>query len=84
MFDQHQKRLGKPTSDELKNEDMLRAAWNAEGSPFKGQPFDPSMVNLSGGDAAGGMGGMGGTGGMGMPPMPAEPEQPRVTEVGDE
>ena len=45
MFDQHQKRLGKATSDELKNEDMLRKAWDAEGSPFKGQPFDPSLVN---------------------------------------
>ena len=57
MFDQHQKRLGKPTSDEMKNEDMLRAAWDAEGSPFKGQPFDPSMVNMGGGGGAGGGGG---------------------------
>merc|ERR1712100_368361 len=40
MFDQDQKRKGLPGSDELKNEDMLRKAWDAEGSPFKGQPFD--------------------------------------------
>jgi len=46
MFDQHQKRMGQSTSDELKNEEMLREAWNAEGSPFKGQPFDPSRVNM--------------------------------------
>jgi len=27
--------------------DILRQAWDAEGSPFKGQPFDPSVVNVS-------------------------------------
>jgi len=27
--------------------DILRDAWDAEGSPFKGQPFDPSVVNIS-------------------------------------
>ena len=59
MFDQHQKRLGKPTSEDLKNEDMLRKAWDAEGSPFKGTPFDPSKINMGGGGGAGGM----------MPPM---------------
>ena len=48
MFDQDQKRRNLPTSDELKNEDMLKDAWNAEGSPFKGMPFDPSRVNFSG------------------------------------
>ena len=49
MFDQHQKRMGQPTSDDIKNEGMLKEAWNAEGSPFKGQPFDPSTLNISGG-----------------------------------
>jgi len=34
---------------------MLKKAWDAEGSPFKGQPFDPSKLNLQGGG--------------GMPPM---------------
>ena len=28
---------------------MLKNAWDAEGSPFKGQPFDPSKFNLPGG-----------------------------------
>ncbi len=23
---------------------MLKNAWDCEGSPFKGQPFDPSIV----------------------------------------
>ncbi|XP_011195872.1 nudC domain-containing protein 3 [Zeugodacus cucurbitae] len=27
--------------------ERLRIAWNAEGSPFKGQPFDPSVVKFS-------------------------------------
>jgi len=48
MFDQDQKRRNLPTSDELKNQDMLKNAWNAEGSPFQGMPFDPSRVNFSG------------------------------------
>ncbi len=25
---------------------MLQKAWNAEGSPFAGQPFDPSKINI--------------------------------------
>ena len=55
MFDQHQKRLGKPTSEEMKNEEMLRKAWDAEGSPFKGTPFDPKMVNFGTEGGAGGL-----------------------------
>ena len=27
--------------------DMLKQAWDAEGSPFKGQPFDPSKLNVT-------------------------------------
>ena len=59
---------GRPSSDELKNEDMLRKAWDAEGSPFKGTPFDPSKINMGGG----------GGGSMplpGMPPPSAEIEE---------
>ena len=48
MFDEDQKRKGQLTSDEMKNEDILRKAWDAEGSPFKGQPFDPSVLKMGG------------------------------------
>jgi len=63
MFDQEQKRKGLPSSDELKNEDLLRKAWDAEGSPFQGTPFDPSKVNFN----------AGGGGGMDLPGMPPPP-----------
>lgn len=31
------------------NQDLLKKAWDAEGSPFKGTPFDPQAINLNGG-----------------------------------
>ncbi|XP_044135107.1 nudC domain-containing protein 3 [Bufo gargarizans] len=46
-FDYHQKLQGKPQSHELKVHDMLKKGWDADGSPFKGQNFDPSMFNIS-------------------------------------
>jgi len=49
LFDQNQKRKGLPTSDELKTQSLLEKAWDAEGSPFKGTPFDPSKLNIQGG-----------------------------------
>lgn len=36
---------GQLTSEQIQQEDMLRKAWNAEGSPFKCQPFDPSILH---------------------------------------
>ncbi|KAK3758560.1 hypothetical protein RRG08_051000 [Elysia crispata] len=46
MFNQRQKQLGLPQSHEVKTHEMLRKAWDAEGSPFKGQPFDPSKFTV--------------------------------------
>lgn len=48
MFDQNQKAQGKPTSDQIKTADIMKDAWNAEGSPFAGSAFDPSLLNLQG------------------------------------
>ncbi|XP_043087369.1 nudC domain-containing protein 3 [Puntigrus tetrazona] len=45
-FDYQQKLQGKPQSHEIKVHEMLKKGWNAEGSPFKGQDFDPSMFNI--------------------------------------
>jgi hypothetical protein len=48
MFDQNQKMMGNPTSDQLRTAEIMKDAWNAEGSPFRGTEFDPTMLNLSG------------------------------------
>jgi len=47
MFDQNQKVQGKPTSDQIRTGEMMKDAWQAEGSPFRGSEFDPSMLNFS-------------------------------------
>ncbi|XP_056288314.1 nudC domain-containing protein 3 isoform X2 [Pseudoliparis swirei] len=44
--DYHQKLQGKPQSHETKVHNMLKKGWEAEGSPFKGQQFDPSMFDI--------------------------------------
>lgn len=45
-FDYQQKLQGKPQSHEMKVHDMLKKGWDAEGSPFRGQQFDPSMFDV--------------------------------------
>ncbi|XP_059894068.1 nudC domain-containing protein 3 [Gadus macrocephalus] len=45
-FDYHQKLQGKPQSHEMKVHDMLKKGWDAEGSPFRGQQFDPTMFDI--------------------------------------
>lgn len=45
-FDYHQKLQGKPQSHEMKVHEMLKKGWDAEGSPFRGQQFDPSMFDI--------------------------------------
>ena len=49
MYEQQRKQMGLPTTEEEQQIDALKKAWDAEGSPFKGQPFDPSKFNLQGG-----------------------------------
>lgn len=48
MFDQNQKIQGKPSSDQIRTAEMMKDAWNAPGSPFRGTEFDPTLLNLSG------------------------------------
>ncbi|XP_059476241.1 nudC domain-containing protein 3 [Neocloeon triangulifer] len=36
----------KRRTNSQKTEEMLKAAWNAEGSPFKDTPYDPTKVNF--------------------------------------
>ncbi|XP_068609185.1 nudC domain-containing protein 3 [Brachionichthys hirsutus] len=45
-FDYHQKLQGKPQSHEMKVHEMLKKGWDSEGSPFRGQQFDPSMFDI--------------------------------------
>lgn len=49
MWSKWQREQGKPTSDQMRMESVLREAWTAEGSPFQGRPFDASSVTLVGG-----------------------------------
>ncbi|XP_028654402.1 nudC domain-containing protein 3 [Erpetoichthys calabaricus] len=46
-FDYHRKLQGKPQSHEMKVHEMLKRGWDAEGSPFRGQQFDPTMFDIS-------------------------------------
>jgi len=47
MWQEEQKRKGLPVPGRSETEDLLKKAWNSEGSPFQGQPFDPSIVNFN-------------------------------------
>jgi hypothetical protein len=46
VYEQNRKANGLPSTEEEQQQEMLRKAWDAEGSPFKGQPFDPSKLNF--------------------------------------
>ncbi|XP_017076563.1 nudC domain-containing protein 3 [Drosophila eugracilis] len=45
--DKAQSEIQSSNPEQNKTLDRLRSAWDAEGSPFKGQPFDPSIVRMS-------------------------------------
>ncbi|KAI4480507.1 hypothetical protein M0804_010060 [Polistes exclamans] len=47
MWNHQQKLLGKPTSDQLKLEEIMKKAWNVEGSPFQGTSYDPSIIKYN-------------------------------------
>ncbi|XP_053607783.1 nudC domain-containing protein 3 [Plodia interpunctella] len=47
QWNQEQKLKGLPTSDEIRNMEVLKKAWNAPGSPFQGQKFDPNVLTQS-------------------------------------
>lgn len=57
VHEQNRKARGLPTSEEEQQMEMLKKAWDAEGSPFKGTPFDPSKLNMNSGGGAAGFGG---------------------------
>lgn len=44
VFEQRQKLSGQKTDEEIRQENILRQAWDMEGSPFKGKPFDPNVL----------------------------------------
>lgn len=46
LYEQNLKMRGLPSTEEQAQLDILKKAWNKEGSPFKGQPFDPSQFNI--------------------------------------
>jgi len=48
LYEQNRKLQGLPSTEEEQQQEMLKKAWNSEGSPFKGQPFDPKKFNLPG------------------------------------
>lgn len=47
IYEQNRKKNGLPTTEEEKKLEAMKEAWNKPDSPFRGQPFDPSMFNLN-------------------------------------
>ncbi|CAH8584292.1 unnamed protein product [Schistosoma turkestanicum] len=48
MYDEQRKRQGLLTSEQEKIQNILANAWDKEGSPFQGTPYDPTKVKLEG------------------------------------
>jgi hypothetical protein len=47
VYEQNRKKNGLLTTEEEKKMKAMKDAWDAPDSPFKGQPFDPTMFNLN-------------------------------------
>ena len=47
VHEQNRKKQGLPTTEEEKKLETLKKAWESPDSPFYGQPFDPSSINLN-------------------------------------
>jgi hypothetical protein len=47
VYEQNRKKNGLLTTEEEKKMKAMKDAWDAPDSPFRGQPFDPSMFNLN-------------------------------------
>ena len=43
LYEQKRKQMGLPTTEEQQQQDAMRKVWDAPNSPFKGQPYDPSV-----------------------------------------
>ena len=48
VYEQNRKQMGLPSTEEEKQMEIMKRAWDAEGSPFKGTPFDPSRLGIPG------------------------------------
>ena len=51
LYEQNRKNNGLPSTEEEEQLEMMKKAWNQPGSPFEGQPFDPSRFNMPGGQS---------------------------------
>lgn len=46
QWDERQKLSGELTSNQIQQQKTLEEAWNLDGSPFRGTPFDPNAVQF--------------------------------------
>jgi len=47
VYEQNRKKNGLLTTEDEKKMQALKEAWDKPDSPYRGQPFDPSMFNLN-------------------------------------
>lgn len=46
QWEERQKNSGELTSTQIQQQQILKNAWDLDGSPFKGVPFDPNAVQF--------------------------------------